>query len=122
MEGPQALVARVGSGPEDCMSEPMTKIAQMSSPGAQHDKLPFRIELCIEDANAPERVLTMALNGNLARAIFKTAQKEYPGRRIVLREDKSYCRKVDPFQQAHRTSMGKFLAHEATIPRTVVRT
>jgi hypothetical protein len=63
----------------------MTKIAQMSSPGAQHDKLPYRIELCGENENAPERVLAMALNGNLARAIFKAAQKEYPGRRIMLR-------------------------------------
>jgi hypothetical protein len=67
------------------MNERTTKIARISSPAAQHDKLPYRIELCGEDANAPERVLALALNSALARAIFKAAQKEYPGRRILLR-------------------------------------
>jgi hypothetical protein len=67
------------------MNERTTKIARIGSPAAQHDKLPYRIELCGESENAPERVLAMALDANLARAIFSAAQKEYPDRRIVLR-------------------------------------
>ena len=67
------------------MNERTIRTARMSSPAAPHDKLPYRVELCGEDGNAPERVLALALDANLARAIFRAAQKEYPERRIVLR-------------------------------------
>ena len=67
------------------MTERTTKIARISSPAGAHDKLPYRIELCGEAENTPERVLALALDGTLARAIFHAAQKEYPDRRIVLR-------------------------------------
>ena len=67
------------------MNERTTKIARISSTAAQHDKLPYRIELAADGENAPERVLALALDANLARAIFSAAQKEYPERRIVLR-------------------------------------
>jgi hypothetical protein len=67
------------------MIERTAKIARIGSPPAQHDKLPYRIELCGEDKNVPERVLALALNSALARAIFKAARKEYPGRRLLLR-------------------------------------
>lgn len=66
------------------MNERITKIARLGSAAAQ-DKLPYRIELAGDGENAPERVLAMALDANLARAIFRAAQKEYPERRIVLR-------------------------------------
>ena len=67
------------------MNQRTTKIARITSAAAQHDQLPYRIELCRETKDAPERVLAMALDANLARAIFRAAQKEYPERRIVLR-------------------------------------
>lgn len=67
------------------MNERTTKIARLGSAAAQHDKLPYRIELVADGENASERVLAMALDANLARAIFLAAQKEYPERRIVLR-------------------------------------
>lgn len=67
------------------MNERTTKIARISSPPARHAKLPYRIELCGEDNSAAERVLALALNSALARAIFQAARKEYPGRRILLR-------------------------------------
>lgn len=67
------------------MNERTTKIARISSPAASHDKLPYRIELCGEDQNEPARMLALALHSALARAIFKAAQKEYPGRRLLLR-------------------------------------
>jgi hypothetical protein len=67
------------------MNERTTKIARMTGPAAAHDKLPYRVELCGDDENAPERVLALALDANLARAIFRAAQKEYPERRVVVR-------------------------------------
>lgn len=67
------------------MNERTTKIAQFGSAVAQQDKLPYRIELAGDGENVPERVLAMALDATLARAIFRAAQKEYPERRIVLR-------------------------------------
>jgi len=67
------------------MNERTTKIARLSSLAGRQDQLPYRIELCGESENAPERVLALALDANLARAIFRAAQKEYPERRIVLR-------------------------------------
>ena len=66
------------------MNERTTKIARISD-AAQPDQLPYRIELCGEDEDASERLLALALDANLARAIFRAAQKEYPERRIVLR-------------------------------------
>ena len=67
------------------MNERTTKIAQLSDPAGQQDQLPYRIELSGEREDTPERVLALALDANLARAIFGAAQKEYPERRIVLR-------------------------------------
>ena len=66
------------------MNERTTKIARLNT-AAPNDKLPYRIELAADGELAPERVLAMALDANLARAIFQAAQKEYPQRRIVLR-------------------------------------
>ena len=67
------------------MNERTTKAAQISSAAEQHDQLPYSIELCGENKDAPRRVLALALDANLARAIFRAAQKEYPEHRIVLR-------------------------------------
>ena len=67
------------------MNERTTKIARFSNPVEQQGKLPYRIELVSDGQTAPERVLALALDANLARAIFRAAQKEYPERRIVLR-------------------------------------
>jgi hypothetical protein len=67
------------------MNERTTKIARMSSAASQHDDLPYSVELVGQSENAPERVLALARDGNLAHAIFRAAQKEYPDRRIVLR-------------------------------------
>ena len=61
---------------------------KMQSPDS-HSKpkedLPYRIELWRDGGETSiERVLARALNAELARAIFKAAQGEYPQRRITL--------------------------------------
>lgn len=49
------------------------------------EDLRYRIELRDQThPNAVERVLARAFNAPLARAIFKAAQTEHPGRRILL--------------------------------------
>ena len=48
------------------------------------EDLPYRIELWLPDRSAVERVLARAVSAELARAIFKAAQGEYPQRRITL--------------------------------------
>ncbi len=67
------------------MNERTAKIARISSPTTQQNQLPYRIELCGDSNDASERVLALAHDASLARAIFRAAQKEYPERRIVLR-------------------------------------
>ena len=67
------------------MNQRTAKIAWIGSAATRHDRLPYRIELAADGEDAPERVLALALDANLARAIFQAAQKEYPERRIVLR-------------------------------------
>lgn len=67
------------------MNDRIAKIARMSSPAAQNEKLPYRIELWDHDGRSLERVLARALNASLARALFKAAQKVHPDRRILLR-------------------------------------
>lgn len=50
------------------------------------DGLSYRIELVGEaDGTAVERVLARASGATLARAIFRAAIEEHPGRRIKLR-------------------------------------
>ena len=46
------------------------------------ERLPYRIELWQGDA--VDRLLALAENANLARAIYAAAATEYPGRLIVL--------------------------------------
>ena len=51
------------------------------------EELPYVVELWREDgSDGVERVLARAVNGPLARAIFKAAAEEYTKRRITLRK------------------------------------
>ncbi|HET9618198.1 MAG TPA: hypothetical protein VFP74_13600, partial [Pseudolabrys sp.] len=53
--------------------------------GAQDaDELPYVILLCEAESAKAERVLARAASAQLARAIFNSAQTEFPGRRIML--------------------------------------
>jgi hypothetical protein len=59
--------------------------ARRAAGGGKGEELPYRIEL--RDAandDAVERVVARAFNAALARAIFRAAQSEHPGRRILL--------------------------------------
>ena len=59
--------------------------AKPQAPDADEDeKLPYRIELWNADGTQVERTIARALNNSLARAIFKAALSELPGRRITL--------------------------------------
>lgn len=57
----------------------------MSVLAAQTEKLSYSIELWDLDAQALERVLARAFSPQLARAIFRAAQKDHPDQRILLR-------------------------------------
>jgi SOS response regulatory protein OraA/RecX len=52
---------------------------------AQTEKLSYSIELWDLDAQALERVLARGFSPQLARAIFRAAQKDHPDQRILLR-------------------------------------
>ena len=59
----------------------------MSAPEpSSQDDLPYRIELWHVGRGEVERVLARAVSAELAQAIFKAAQSEYPQRRITLRQ------------------------------------
>jgi len=66
--------------------EPPSAGAKRSRPGSRsrQEELPYTVELWQMD-DVIERVLARAANALLARAIFKAAQDEHPGRRITLR-------------------------------------
>lgn len=49
------------------------------------DKLPYHIELWDAAGRVVERPLGDAASATLARVIFESAQREYPGRHITLR-------------------------------------
>ena len=49
------------------------------------EDLPFAVELWDPQNATVERVIARASNQQLARAIFGSAQKEYPERRITVR-------------------------------------
>lgn len=58
-----------------------------TTPSRSAEELPYRIELWqAADGAAVERVLARAASAVLARAIFKAALTEHPGRRITLRK------------------------------------
>jgi len=54
--------------------------------GSQSDELPYAVELWSERRERMEKVLARAFKISLARAIFRAALEENPGRRIVLRQ------------------------------------
>lgn len=58
--------------------------ANVGADGAANP-LPYAIELWNQGRSAPERIIARAVNVTLARAIFKAAEVEYSGRRLVLR-------------------------------------
>ena len=63
-------------------------VALQSSANAEADgsqDLPFAVELWDEPNAAIERVIARASNQQLARAIFDSARKEYPERRVTVR-------------------------------------
>lgn len=61
-------------------------IPDSERPPVPTEELPFRVELWRDGVgDAVERVLGLAVNAQLARAIFKAAQGEHPERRITLR-------------------------------------
>jgi hypothetical protein len=57
-----------------------------SSASARPDEeLPYAVELWSENRLGVEKILARAFKISLARAIFRAALEENPGRRIVLR-------------------------------------
>lgn len=52
---------------------------------ARDDELPYAVELWGENRSAVEKVLARAFSVSLARAIFRAATEENPGRHITLR-------------------------------------
>ena len=69
------------------LMESKTKISRADAGDGGSEELPYRVELWHRDKrDSVERVLARALNAQLARAIFKAAQDEYPERRITIRK------------------------------------
>ena len=54
-------------------------------PVRDSDELPYWIELWHAEREQVERVIGRAASHQLARAIFTSAQSEFPGRRITVR-------------------------------------
>ena len=54
-------------------------------PAQGADELPYWIELWKTESRHVERVLGRAASAQLARAIFTSAQSEFPDRRITIR-------------------------------------
>jgi hypothetical protein len=74
---------RMISGPEnDKIVALMPGAAGESGTG---EDLPYAVELWDQQSANVERVIARAASGQLARAIFDSACKEFPGRRITLR-------------------------------------
>lgn len=60
-------------------------VSRLGSPAKPEETLPYRIELWGgADRTVIERVLARAFSPQLARAIFKAASSEHPGRRVTL--------------------------------------
>jgi hypothetical protein len=58
-----------------------------AAPARPAEALVYRIELWqAGQRSAVERVIALALNAQLARAIFRAAREEHPERRITLRK------------------------------------
>ena len=64
-----------------------TTTSRTGSPSHPSQELPYGIELRQADNHDKvERVLARAVNSQLAHAMFRAAQGEYPERRITLRK------------------------------------
>lgn len=64
--------------------KPTAKVNALLEDTGQAENLPYRVELWDNPADQVQRLLARAANVLLARAIFKEAQTEYPGRRVTV--------------------------------------
>lgn len=67
------------------MTERIAKAGRLGVVPNQAETLPYSIELWDCGGRVLERVLALALNVQLGRAIFHAARKEHPEARILLR-------------------------------------
>ncbi|MGE5366461.1 MAG: hypothetical protein ACM3PO_04200 [Betaproteobacteria bacterium] len=65
--------------------ERIAKAGRLGLVAAEVEKLPYSSELWDSGGHALERVLALALNAQLARAIFHAAQEAHPEAQILLR-------------------------------------
>jgi hypothetical protein len=66
--------------------QPKAQMSRTATTSSAPEDLPYCIELWrVDGPEDVESVLARALSAELARAIFKAAQVEHPGRRITLR-------------------------------------
>jgi hypothetical protein len=71
--------------------EDKAKVVQLDVQAGEDSALPFCIELWdAAKADTVERMLARAASLGLARAIFKAAGDEHPGRRITLRQGRRF--------------------------------
>lgn len=80
------------------MIQGMRRPSRSGAPDASDapaNRLPYAIELWNLQRTAPERIIARAANATLARAIFKAAQAEHLGRRVVLRRGSEVLAQTD---------------------------
>ena len=63
-------------------------VALQAGPGAETEssaELPYSVELWDQQSSNIERAIARASTGQMARAIYDSARKEFPERRITVR-------------------------------------
>jgi hypothetical protein len=85
-------------GPDDDPRDPTRRVARSDWPTANHEDLPYKVELWDESRTIVEQVLAVTANGSIGYAAYYAAAREYPDRYVTLRHKNNIISRSNPPQ------------------------
>jgi hypothetical protein len=79
-------------------NDPAPRAARSDQPTANHEDLPYKVELWDERRLSVEQVLAVTANGSIGYAAYYAAAREYPERYVTLRHKNSIISRSNPPQ------------------------
>jgi hypothetical protein len=85
-------------GPDDDPKDSTRRPTRSDRPTANHDDLPYKVELWDETRSSVEQVLAVTAHGSIGYAAYYAATREYPDRYVTLRHKNKIMSRSNPPQ------------------------
>ena len=84
--------------PDDPSNDSTRRAARSDQPTANHEELPYKVELWDQNRLSVEQVLAVTANGSIGYAAYYAAAREYPERYVTLRHKNNIVSRSNPPQ------------------------